>query len=565
MLISLLVLTTGSCSEDGNRLIVDLRTDLAPGIEFGTGWAQLTPDGGAAQTVPALVGDVFSAGMRVAEWDALAPGMYTLSVAALDNFGTAVVAREVRVDLRGDLAVTVVLSRSCREVVCPGTGDLPSQSTCAIGRCVEPECSELTPDACGPDTCSDDAMCTSASACGVGTCVEGGCLDLPDDSLCAPDEVCQSSIGCVPRDVDAGPMDAGVDAADAGDAGDAGFTETVPQQISDGSNAVQGDLKFDGTNLGVLWLEAGDVWFRLVSATTGEPLADPLRVTDGMGTSDDPELTSLGGAGWGTTWTADRDGTLRVFYRPLTPDGTPAFDELLLTPMSGGFNPKIDFSGSWVGVSWLDTRHGTNELYFARMTPAGASLGELRVTTSVGDSAHEATVAWIGTDWLTAWRWDNDIYYQRVDNGGRPVDTARRLDTGVSSSEPRLSPGEDGTVGVLFEDDTETTTYFIQLEAATGMTGTRHQLSEAGNATKAKATYFAGGWDAYWGEVVGGASRIRARRVTAMSAGLPVEVTTEPTPSSRPEIVWTGRSVAVLWEDERDVAQQMWVQLRAPL
>ncbi|MCZ7684346.1 MAG: hypothetical protein M5U28_38455 [Sandaracinaceae bacterium] len=53
--------------------------------------------------------------------------------------------------------------------------------------------------------CRSDAECDDGVPCTIDVCVGGACLSAPDASLCAPDahactiEVCDASLGCVPR------------------------------------------------------------------------------------------------------------------------------------------------------------------------------------------------------------------------------------------------------------------------------------------------------------------------------------------------------------------------------
>jgi len=205
-----LMLIVAGCDAGGRSLIVEIRTDLIPGVEFVTARASLSAPGSNEVTIPAVLGEDFTTSVRLAEFDGLADGSYELVVTASDVAGEAVVARTVRVELREDLAVTVALSRSCRDITCPMSGDAPASTTCAAGRCVDPACSELTPDRCEPGDCTVDEGCTMPSDCAVGLCVEGGCFYAADDTACPSGQTCSPSVGCVDVGV---PMDASMDSA----------------------------------------------------------------------------------------------------------------------------------------------------------------------------------------------------------------------------------------------------------------------------------------------------------------------------------------------------------------
>jgi len=188
-------LLLAGCSESEHELIVEVRSDLSPGIEFVAARARLV-DPRREETAVATVGTPFAEGVRLAEWAALPSGSYELEVDAIDVNGDVVVARTVRIDLAEDLAVTVVLSRSCADVVCPSDGDMPNQTTCASGRCVDPSCSDVATASCGAPQCDSDDACIPPSPCAVASCVEGGCFFPPDDSLCMPGQTCLPESGC---------------------------------------------------------------------------------------------------------------------------------------------------------------------------------------------------------------------------------------------------------------------------------------------------------------------------------------------------------------------------------
>lgn len=260
LLLPLFVLA--GCDAGGRTLVVEVVTDLRPGAEFVTVRGVLSAPGRPDITIPAVLGADFVNPVRLAEFDGLVDGNYDLVVTASDVAGDEVVRRTVSVDLRENLAVTVALSRSCRDVVCPAAGDGPALTTCVSGRCVDPACSELSVDRCEPGACTAStasADCTMGSACAAGLCVEGGCHYIADDSACMEGQVCSPTTGCI--DV-VGPPDAGMDAsvppsdtgADAAeDAGPACDTEVMLASIA--ADADSGS--FSGSPFGTLVIVLG--------------------------------------------------------------------------------------------------------------------------------------------------------------------------------------------------------------------------------------------------------------------------------------------------------------------
>ncbi len=234
------------CQPTGHALIVDLRTDFRPGLEFVAVRTELV--GADADEIPqmrttAMPGgeDALRAGLRVAEFSGITEDSVLVVVALLGADGVPVAERPVRVRMAGESrGVTAVLTRSCQVVLCPGSAADTSLVACHGGACVSAECTPESPESCEPECDSDEACTASAGAsCAAAVCRDGVCLRVADDALCSSDLWCDAEDGCLPRPsvspddagidgaLDAG-VDSGMDAApveDAGDAGDAGDAE----------------------------------------------------------------------------------------------------------------------------------------------------------------------------------------------------------------------------------------------------------------------------------------------------------------------------------------------------
>jgi len=180
-------------SDDGIELLVDARTDLAPGIEFLSVSASL--DGATPEVVPAVRGDAFDTGRRIAGFAGLGLGDHTLLVALRDGSGAVVVERTMRLAIERSVGVTVVLARGCVGMACPASGGVPL--TCHGGRCVPPECSSLDTFACGSPECASAGDCGTAAECAMASCANGVCLSIGRDSDCGPSEWCDPARGCL--------------------------------------------------------------------------------------------------------------------------------------------------------------------------------------------------------------------------------------------------------------------------------------------------------------------------------------------------------------------------------
>lgn len=202
-----------ACGGGGSDLRVDLRTDYIPNLEVSEVRTQVFRDDALSDLVftetRALPsnGDAFE-GFRAAEGN-VASGIRRV-VVELTNAGALVARRVVVVDVRGTTGVTVLITRDCEGVMCPDTN--PTATECLGGRCVAPECTPETPEACPDPQCTDDSECDVDVPCAEPRCVAGACTQRFLDDRCDTGEQCDPTRGCAVLSVDAS-MDASVDAS----------------------------------------------------------------------------------------------------------------------------------------------------------------------------------------------------------------------------------------------------------------------------------------------------------------------------------------------------------------
>ncbi len=211
-----------ACTSSAARLRVDLRTDMRPGIDFvgiRTEYAE-SEDAPRPTRQTEVLADRdldYVEGVRIAAFDEVTPGRRMVRVTLLDGSGAVVATRVKLVDLTGALGLTVVITRTCAGITCPGPADPPGYTSCSGGRCEDPGCG-LDGTRCEP-LCTADADCPSSTACARGRCAEGVCLSVPEDGRCDEAERCDVVLGCVAADPDAGPRDAAVEDTGPRDAG----------------------------------------------------------------------------------------------------------------------------------------------------------------------------------------------------------------------------------------------------------------------------------------------------------------------------------------------------------
>ena len=190
-----MLLIVGACGSGDANLRVDLRTDYAPGVEVSRIEVDIE---GLDEPLSAEVArdSTLVDGIRVGDAD-LSAGSHTLSTSLLDRNGSTIATQITQVRLDGDSGVTVLVTRDCAGVACPGAGD-PAATACIGATCASPTCTLETPELC-PVECMAAADCEEVlAACAEHRCVAGSCFAAPIVGACSETEACNPTNGCIP-------------------------------------------------------------------------------------------------------------------------------------------------------------------------------------------------------------------------------------------------------------------------------------------------------------------------------------------------------------------------------
>lgn len=188
------------CSGTPVGVTVDLISDWVPGLDFVAVETEISSEafdvGSAAEVRQASLTvtgtERFLRGARVAELDDVGTGRRFVRVRLLDATGRAIATRILDLTLERSFAVTLLVTRSCRDVECPAPAGAPELSECQAGTCVDPRCSPSSPEFCPGPACETDVdcitlieWCDGARICGSsGHCL---CADAPDVPDAGPD------------------------------------------------------------------------------------------------------------------------------------------------------------------------------------------------------------------------------------------------------------------------------------------------------------------------------------------------------------------------------------------
>lgn len=198
------LLALAGCAAPASVLVVDVRTDYVPQVDFTT--IEVEVHGGDSFDGPGIVhrtqpriDDAGPNGIRAAELE-LPAGSYRVRARLLAPDGVRVAERRAVTELVGLRVVVLIASRSCRDTRCPMRGEDPGLTECVDGVCVPPSCLPDDPGGCGgARTCEEAESCPIPSPCAEAECVGGLCAPRARHDLCAEGEYCDADAGCRPR------------------------------------------------------------------------------------------------------------------------------------------------------------------------------------------------------------------------------------------------------------------------------------------------------------------------------------------------------------------------------
>lgn len=265
----------------------------------------------------------------------------------------------------------------------------------------------------------------------------------------------------------------------------------------------------------------------LVSAPAFAQHCSDVRLdTDpGAAVSHWPQVAASGSSVY-ATWVDYRNGNADIYFNRSSDGGATwlAADVRIDTDVAGAatsWAPQIAASGSSVHVVWADTRNGAHDVYFNRSLDGGATwfATDVRLDTDFPGSARsqEAQIAAVGSSVYVVWadsRYGfNDVYANRsLDGGATWLAADVRLDTDVAGAAYSARPqiGASGASVYVTWEDTRS-----------------------------------GAFDIHFNRSLDGGS-------TWLAADVRLDTDPPGASGSRvPQILASGSTVSVVWEDQR--------------
>ena len=233
--------------------------------------------------------------------------------------------------------------------------------------------------------------------------------------------------------------------------------------LSTVTNAVDPSIVYNGSEFAVAWSDAAydppEVVLRRINSA-GQPLGQPIRITDIAGAATLPSLVHRGaGNGYAVAYNENNGGVLQAWFQRINVNGQPQGGRFQMNDNQGNANaPRmVALADLTYAATWYDTRDGNAEIYFARLDANGIISGpQVRVTnTPLASTLPSITAAPGGfmLSWTERIAADNDeVFAQRLGPAGGLIGTAVRVSNALGGSY-RPAVAHDGTqLGVVWYD-----------------------------------------------------------------------------------------------------------------
>ena len=186
-----------------------------------------------------------------------------------------------------------------------------------------------------------------------------------------------------------------------------GLMVTTELGVGGATNAFDASIAPTTFDFAIAWADERDggdseIYFRRFGSN-GNPLQDPLRVTNAAGLSTEASVAISGGS-YGVAWVDTRDGNQEVYVQRLFVNGQLFDDPIRITAdFNRSFNPVINANPHGFGLTWIDFRDARRDIYFNRVQSDGTvPLEAVRVTDGLSNPS-SLDVAYTGQGYALVW------------------------------------------------------------------------------------------------------------------------------------------------------------------
>jgi hypothetical protein len=268
-------------------------------------------------------------------------------------------------------------------------------------------------------------------------------------------------------------------------------------------------------------------------------------------------------------WCDNRDGSFEIYYKRSTDAGMHwGADTRLTNILYHSNHPSVAVSGSVVHVVYGDNRDGNEEIYYKRSSDSGVSWGpDTRLTNDTTISAMPS-VAVSGSVLHVVWYderngYNGEIYYKRSTDAGVSWGPDTRLTNNTANSYNPSVAVSGSVVHVAWTDNRDgnyeiyykrSTDGGVSMGADVRMTNNNAESWNPSVTVSGSVVHIA------WTDNRDGNYEIYYKRSTdtGVNWGVDVRMTNNTAYSENPSVTVSGSVVHVVWEDNRDLNNEIY-------
>lgn len=284
--------------------------------------------------------------------------------------------------------------------------------------------------------------------------------------------------------------------------------------------------------------------------------------------SSDYVYAAWTGSRFGIAWQDKRDGNNgEIYFVSLDKQGKRMMgSDARVTHTSTFTNyPALAWSGQSYGLVYSDGASGQTEVYLQRLSENGERLGSAEKVSDASGNSSWPDIVWTGQGYGIVWADQRsgpaeDLYFRLMNEDGSAASGEIRITSDPAKQQSPILKWNGTEFGLVWTDfrDGSRQVYFRRLSAAGGFVGPEVRVTQTqSDASWPDLTWNGNGWGVVWQDDRDGDDEIYMARLQAdgTKIGSDVRITNSSGLSANPSIDWNGYQYGLSWQDERDSAK----------
>jgi hypothetical protein len=238
-----------------------------------------------------------------------------------------------------------------------------------------------------------------------------------------------------------------------------GQTFSAPKNLSNNIGAsVDPQITSEGDNVYVVWKDNtpgnNDIFFA-VSQNGGQTFSAPENISETTAISERPQISAEGNNVY-VVWQDNTPGILEIFFAVSDDNGLNFSSRNLSNDAGESENPQISSEGNNVYVVWTDTTSEDSDIFFTVSTNNGLNFSTPKNLSNTG-SASTPQISAEGNNVYVVWQdvafGNNDIFIAVSGDNGLNFSTPKNLSNNPRASVDPQITSEGANVYVVWQDN----------------------------------------------------------------------------------------------------------------